>query len=157
MGNMASISVAYSDTFPYDPILSVIFTFLPKFFTVFFKLENTNIEALSLCFLFWIFLAINLSKIASEFTAFSKVASWIVGFGITSILAFSGAIAQIILFLLSTFKFIITLVIILIFFTGTYILEMLIDIKLKKEKKFKEMLEQEKGKAMLKEFAKTVK
>lgn len=132
-------------------------TFLSSFFAIFFKLETLTLETNFLCFLFWLLFFIDISKPIAAFSAFSKATSWFIGFCLACVFALSGWIAKIVAFLINSFSFIVALIIILLFFIGAYIFEALISIKLKKQKRLKEMMEEEKGKLLVREIGKSIK
>jgi len=124
---------------------------LPIDFSIFLSLFNQKDPTMLILILITIiFLVVWLYSILKDFTAFSSGTAFILSLGLAVIITIFGFIGKIISFLTKTFGPIITLIIIILFFTSTYILEHLISIKIKKSKKLREEYEKMLGEEKLK-------
>ena len=127
------------------------------FLSVFFRLEeNISFTIIILAIVTFLLFFIEFSKIIKDYTLFSPYVAWIMGFALSCVLAITGSIASIVTFLANSFGFIAAIIIILVFFTGAYILNALVDLKLNKDKRKRKKMEQEVGKKFLETVGKDI-
>jgi len=96
-------------------------------------------------------------SILKDFTAFSSGVAFVLSLGLAIIVTFFGVVGKIVYFLTKTFGPLITLIVIVLFFTSTYFLEHFISLKIKKSKKLREEYEKMLGEEKLKEIGKMLK
>lgn len=120
-----------------------------------FNTNTNDIFVLVFCFVFFLLLAITFYRILLLFSPFSKFLVGIISIGLCVTFSLTGLIAKMMNFFVNNLGPIVTLFIILLFFFGSYMFDFLAR-RTRTWKEFKEKLEEEKGKEMLKSLAKKI-
>ncbi len=128
---------------------------ITNIFTNFLSSKDPNLAILLLITL--IFFVSWFYSILKDFTLFSSGVSFVLALGLAAIITFFGIVEKIVSWLIKIFGPIITLIIIVLFFTSTYIIEHLVSVKIKKSKKLKEEFEKMMGEEKLKAIGKMTK
>jgi membrane-bound ClpP family serine protease len=134
--------------------LEQVGSYIWNYITQFFGLSGQPSTAVLVAIILFILLFVDFLIIFKGVTLFSSLVSTILALGLCMIATLSGIIPSITLFLTNSVGYFFAIVIIVGIKIGSSIFELMIAQKMKKDKKFKEKIEEEAGKKLLRHVGK---
>lgn len=134
--------------------LTDLLTAIGNFLSTILKLQGEQFPVVMVALVFTILAFIFFAKILRNFSMFSSGIATLLGLGLSLLLVITGTVRSIILFLTITFRFIGAILVLLVFFVGYFILQLLIDRKLRKDERLRRKLRIEESEAKLEAIAK---
>jgi small-conductance mechanosensitive channel len=116
------------------------------------RVSGESYPVVFVALILWLFLFIFFSKMISNFSVFSNSVAWIMGLLLSFIAVFFGIASTIVLFLVGSIGFLGAILVILIIFVGYFIVQSLIERKLKADKEREDKRKEKIAKKVLRKF-----